>query len=116
MLTWGRTDDASLFVDSDLSFALVLFRLAISWWSALVGCLGILLQSARRFVNQSGESGKRAEINKFVKGRSALPNLVPSSTSTPQKWFLPFAPPSKRFRLFVSSICAPCLLNLLHIN
>jgi ABC-type transport system involved in cytochrome c biogenesis permease subunit len=60
MLTWGRTDDASLFVLSDLSFALVLFRLAINRWSVpWLGCyssvtalLGGLLTSRNKAASE----------------------------------------------------------------
>lgn len=48
----------------------------LPWWEFWGSCK-YLLQSARRFVNQSGESGKQAEINKFLKRASRSTQLGP---------------------------------------
>ena len=68
--------------------------------AALVGFGDVVRwRSARRFVNQSGESGNRTEINKIEKGlpfRST--NLIPPSTHTLLKnGFCPSRLPQKGF-------------------
>jgi hypothetical protein len=94
-------DDAAVFVDSDLSFALVLFRLPINgglpWW-------GWGIRDNPTLANQSEESGPKMKIQK--KGSegqtcSVTANSYPTHPLLhPPTWFLPSALPSKRLPFF----------------
>ncbi len=105
VLTWGRRDDGSLFVDSDLSF--VLFRLPIVrpvfWWG--IGRRGgiVNLSEASGKTNfedgrQSGVSG-HANRNKMAYFIVATACSAPLTRPTPPKWLPPFVRPSKEYSI-----------------
>ena len=73
MLTWGRSTDASLFVDSDLSF--VLFRLPIVcdcpvWWGICGSDSEVLLTCRRRAGKINSEDGRQSGVSQALPKRN----------------------------------------------
>ena len=106
MLTWGRSTDASLFVDSDLSF--VLFRLPIvlrlpglvgDLWIGLGGIVN-LSEASREKINsedgrQSGVSQALPKRNKNGANQLATTCPLPQLDPLLQNGFCPSRIPQK---------------------